>query len=276
MRGSSSRVGGVNYTGHLTRLMHDIVERVPTLGFIDLSRVLVFARPGRTSADGAFASCHCLSLPPSEPGYFFWRDRTTGDITRRTEWFVTKSPEVSFDGRLMNYLISFALPRFTDQTLTRSRKRRSIRRSGPIGCQTRHRDSRALLHSIPNRTAFAASIAPTAWHRTPCTARPTSKTWRRSCSNTSHRSPPLLLEFLPERFSGSARPLRCHWRHNVPLVPLLPTPLSRSSRRPADDGGRWSSPSRAHHRPVGSPFGRDDLQFREFTVQARVRSPTTP
>jgi hypothetical protein len=113
----------VNYTGQLTRLMHDIVSRVPELSFIDLSRVLVFARPGRSSADGAYASCHCLSLPTSEPGYFFWRDRTTGAITRRSEWFVTKSPEVSFDDRLMNYMISFALPRFTDQTLTRSRKR---------------------------------------------------------------------------------------------------------------------------------------------------------
>jgi hypothetical protein len=44
-------------------------------------------------------------------------------VTRRTEWFVTKSPKVYFDGRLMNYMISFALPRFTDQTLARSRKR---------------------------------------------------------------------------------------------------------------------------------------------------------
>lgn len=114
---------GINYTGYLTRLMQDIVSRVPELGFIDLDRVLVFARPGRTSADGPYASCHCLSLPTSEPGYFFWRDRQTGDITRRTEWFVTKSPEVYFDGRLMNYMISFALPRFTDQTLARSRKR---------------------------------------------------------------------------------------------------------------------------------------------------------
>lgn len=115
--------GGVNYTGHLTRLMHDIVSRIPELSFIDLSRVLVFARPGRSSADGAYASCHCLSLPTSEPGYFFWRDRETGAVTRRTEWFVTKSPEVYFDGRLMNYMISFSLPRFTDQTLSRSRKR---------------------------------------------------------------------------------------------------------------------------------------------------------
>ena len=67
---------------------------MPELSFIDLSRVLVFARPGRSSADGAYASCHSLGLPTSEPGYFFWRDRTTGDVTRRTEWFVTKSPEV--------------------------------------------------------------------------------------------------------------------------------------------------------------------------------------
>ncbi len=115
--------GGINYTGHVTRLMQDIVSRVPELSFIDLSRVLVFARPGRTSADGAYASCHSLGLPTSDPGYFFWRDRETGAVTRRTQWFVTKSPEVFIDGRLMNYMISFALPRFTDQTLARSRKR---------------------------------------------------------------------------------------------------------------------------------------------------------
>jgi hypothetical protein len=113
----------MNYTAHLTRLMHDVVARVPTFSFIDLSRVLVFARPGRTSADGAYASCHSLGLPTSDPGYFFWRDRKTGDVTRRTEWFVTKSPSVYVGGKLMNYMISFALPRFTDQTLKRSRKR---------------------------------------------------------------------------------------------------------------------------------------------------------
>ena len=115
--------GGINYTGQLTRLMQDIVARVTALGFIDLDRVLVFARPGRSSADGAYASCHSLGLPTSEPGYFFWRDRQTGEVTRRTEWFVTKSPQVYLNGNLVNYMISFALPRFTDQTLARSRKR---------------------------------------------------------------------------------------------------------------------------------------------------------
>jgi hypothetical protein len=114
---------GIDYTGQLTSLMHDVVAKVPTLSFISLDRVLVFARPGRTSADGAYASCHSLGLPTSEPGYFFWRDRKTGMVTRRSEWFVTKSPRVTVGGTTMNYMISFALPRFTDQTLQRSRKR---------------------------------------------------------------------------------------------------------------------------------------------------------
>jgi hypothetical protein len=115
--------GGINYTGHVTRLMQDIVAKVPELAFIDLDRVLVFARPGRSSADGAYASCHSLGLPTSDPGYFYWRDKASGKVTRRTEWFVTKSPEVYVDNLQMNYLVSFSLPRFTDQTLSRSRKR---------------------------------------------------------------------------------------------------------------------------------------------------------
>lgn len=115
--------GGINYTGHLTTLIRDIVSRVHELSFIDVNRVLVFARPGRSSADGPYASCHSLGLPTSEPGYFFWCDRGTGAVTRRTEWFVTKSPEVFVGDERMNYMISFALPRFTDQALSRSRKR---------------------------------------------------------------------------------------------------------------------------------------------------------
>jgi hypothetical protein len=114
---------GINYTGHVSRLMADIVARVPALHFVDLNRVLVFARPGRSGADGPYASCHCLTLPESEPGYFFWRDQHTGRITRRSEWFVTKSPTVELAGQSIAYLISFTLPRFCDQSLSRSRKR---------------------------------------------------------------------------------------------------------------------------------------------------------
>src|SRR5678816_3242136 len=106
----------INYTERLTLLMNDIVSRVPALSFIDAGEVLVFARTGRTHAAGAFATCHCLTLPPSEPGYYFWRDRRSGKITRRSEWFITRSPQVSIGSRPMKYLISFSLPRFCDQS----------------------------------------------------------------------------------------------------------------------------------------------------------------
>ena len=114
----------INYTERLTALMQDIVRRVPSLSFIDPGDVLLFARSGRSNAEGAFATCHCLTLPASEPGYYFWRDRATHQITRRSEWFVTKSPVVRIGGREIKYMISFALPRFCDQSLDRSRKER--------------------------------------------------------------------------------------------------------------------------------------------------------
>ena len=114
----------INYTERLTLLMQDIAQRVPALSFIDIADVLVFARPGRSSAEGAFATCHCLTLPASEPGYYFWRDRESGKITRRSEWFVTRSPSVSIGPRPLKYLVSFSLPRFCDQTFDRSRKER--------------------------------------------------------------------------------------------------------------------------------------------------------
>jgi hypothetical protein len=112
----------INYTERIALLMQDVVERVPRLSFIDLKEVLVFGRFGRSDAEGAFATCHCLTLPESEPGYYFWRDRITGELTRRSEWFVTKSPEVRIGANRIKYLVSFVLPRFCDQTLERSRK----------------------------------------------------------------------------------------------------------------------------------------------------------
>jgi len=114
----------INYTERLSLLMQDVVSRVPQLSFIDMAEVLVFARSGRSNAEGAFATCHCLTLPASEPGYYFWRDRTTMKLTRRSEWFVTKSPTVTIGPRQVKYMLSFTLPRFCDQSLDRSRKER--------------------------------------------------------------------------------------------------------------------------------------------------------
>lgn len=114
----------INYTEQITRLMSDLVCRVPDLAYIDLSRLLVFARFGRSDAEGAYATCHAISLPSSEPSYYFWRDRKTGAMTRRSEWFVTKSPQVELGSTRIDYMISFCLPRFCDQTIARAHKQR--------------------------------------------------------------------------------------------------------------------------------------------------------
>ena len=115
-------VSMINYTERIALLMDDVCRRTPRLSFIDLKQVLIFGRFGRSHTEGAFATCHCLTLPDSEPGYYFWRDRDTGHLTRRSEWFVTKSPEVRIGGTKIKYLISFVLPRFCEQSLERSRK----------------------------------------------------------------------------------------------------------------------------------------------------------
>src|SRR5260370_9869755 len=115
-------VGMMNYTERMALLMQDVVSRTPALGFIDLREVLVFGRFGRPEGEGAFATCHCLTLPETEPGYYFWKDRATGELTRRSEWFVTKTPEVRVGATRIKYLISFVLPRFCEQTPERSWK----------------------------------------------------------------------------------------------------------------------------------------------------------
>ena len=112
----------INYTERIALLMQDVVRKTPSLSFITLPEVLVFGRFGRTDAEGAFATCHCLTLPTSEPGYFFWKDRATGELTRQSEWFITKSPTVRIGPTEIKYLISFVLPRFCDQSLAHSRK----------------------------------------------------------------------------------------------------------------------------------------------------------
>jgi hypothetical protein len=118
----------IDYTLHVRLLVEDIVARTPALAHVDPRRVLVFARHGRSDAHGAFATCHSLMLPASEPAYYFWRDRRTGALSRRSEWFVTRSPEVRVAGRRISHLVSIALPRFCDQTLADTHKERVYER----------------------------------------------------------------------------------------------------------------------------------------------------
>ena len=52
----------------------------------------MFARSGRADREGPYATCHCICLSAERSRLYFWRDQTTGALTRRSEWFVTKSP----------------------------------------------------------------------------------------------------------------------------------------------------------------------------------------
>jgi hypothetical protein len=112
-----------HFTDALSKLVADITARVPALEHVRPERTLLFARRGRTGADGPNATCHCLTLPTSEPGYYFWADAATGSLTRRSPWFVTRSPEVSIHGTPVEYMISVALPRFSDQVSRRKLER---------------------------------------------------------------------------------------------------------------------------------------------------------
>jgi hypothetical protein len=144
----------INYTEHLTQLMQDVVSRVPTLSFIDIDAVLLFARFGKLNADGALATCHCLGLPATDPGYYFWRDRDTGRMTRRSEWFITKTPVVTIGTRELKYLISFALPRFCNQSLERSRKERFYRRADDGWIAKLDTVIHELYHIDPGQTSI--------------------------------------------------------------------------------------------------------------------------
>ena len=90
----------INYTDHLFLLMKDIVARVPTLSFIDMKRVLAL-RAGRTTAEGTRATASaCRQASPVTTGAIATRVTST----RRSEWFVTKSPRVHVEGDSIDYM----------------------------------------------------------------------------------------------------------------------------------------------------------------------------
>ena len=67
----------INYTEHVRQLMSDIVQRVPRLSFLDMNRILVFARSGRADREGPYATCHCIAFHRAIPA------TTSGAIRRR-------------------------------------------------------------------------------------------------------------------------------------------------------------------------------------------------
>jgi hypothetical protein len=257
---------GINYTGQLTLLMQDVIAKVPSLSFIDLDQVLVFARPGRSSADGAYASCHSLGLPTSDPGYFFWRDRKTGSITRRTEWFVTKSPKVFFDGKSMNYMISFALPRFTDQTLLRSRKRSLYPEGTPDWVAKLDTVVHELYHIDPEQNCLrrfrrADGTESDALHNATYFEDVAELVQQYLASNPDQR----LLEFLKYDFDGLRARYGAVAGTTFRSFPSYPRRYREAVAGPMLPPDIQNAPVERVIDASGRVFSEDDLQLREFT-----------
>jgi hypothetical protein len=272
----ASILEGLNYTGQINRLMRDIVARVPALQFIDLSSVLVFARPGRTGADGPYASCHCLTIPESEPGYFFWRDSQTGEVTRRSEWFVTKSPTVALGGQRVSYLISFAIPRFCDQSLARSRKRELYPSGTPNWVAKLDTIVHELYHIDPSglglRVFERADGQPSQSIHSPSFFEDVAAMVQQYLASNPD---PGLLEFLHDDFTGLVA------RHggvvgvtfrSFPSYPRRYREVLRPQPAAPDLGDVQLSPMEVD--TVATSFSEGDLQLRQFLASGTRLVPT--
>ena len=230
-------IGMLNYTDAIATLMRDITQRVPALAFIDLSQVLVFARFGRANADGPYATCHSLNLPTSEPGYFFWRDPSTGHVTRRSEWFVTRSPSVTVRGARIAYLVSVLAAAVLRADAGAVAQTAPLRGGRALARQARHGHARALPRRSRVSPASAGSCAATA-------SRPHAAT----APSSSPRC--------PTWWDGISRPGQ---------TPRPSTSCVTTSRRSAGSTGRWWPP------PSGS-----SRRFRSATTTPWARSPMPP
>ena len=195
----------IDYTHRVRLLMEDVVARLPALAHIDLEQVLVFARLGRAGTHGAYATCHSLMLPDSEPAYYFWRDRRTGALSRRSEWFTTRSPEVRLGGRRISHLVSIALPRFCDQTLKDTHKER-VYGGGKEWVAKLDTIVHELYHVDPHQGGIRVSVkadgSPGAQAHTPQFFRDVQRMVREYLAG---RPDPAVWEFLTLDFDGLAK-----------------------------------------------------------------------
>ena len=259
----------INYTERLALLMQDVVARTPRLAFIDLSEVVVFGRFGRSDAEGAFATCHCLTLPETEPGYFFWKDRDTGELTRRSPWFVTKSPIVRIGTKRIKYLISFVLPRFCDQTLVRSRKADLYGGAAPWIAKL---DTvvHELYHIDPAATGIRA-VQRADGSRSPRTHGPmfyeevADMVQEYLASNPD----PRLYDFLEADFNGLTTRYGGVVATTFRNFPSFPQRYMETVDLPAPDACERIVPLKSVSQPV--VYTEDDLHIREFTDSSSRR-----
>ncbi len=268
----------INYTEHIARLIDEIVARVPALSFIDTREILVFARFGRTSRQGAFATCHCLNEPPGDPAYYSWRDPRTGRLVRRSEWFVARSPTVRLGQQRVHYLVSFALPRFCNLTLARSGKaslhpgaEQWVARLDTIVHELYHIDPEQGIRRMARAdgTGSQRSHAPAFFDDVARMVR----------EFLASRPDPACYEFLRHDF----RQLTARHGEIVGTTfrafPSFPQRyLERLAVQPGEPGGMPVEPLRVRRRPVR--YTEHDLQRRQFLARSSrvwpAQGPTRP
>lgn len=97
---------GFDFTGHMRRLCVDVVERLPALAHVDMSRVAVsFCQTRKNVSWGMWAKLTPLRF----------QDGALTTRRRRQTWTVQRVYDTS--GREMLYILSFYLPRFMQQSL---------------------------------------------------------------------------------------------------------------------------------------------------------------
>ncbi len=224
----------INYTERLTLLMQDIVSRVPAL---------VVHRHGRRAGVRAAGTVECrgrlrhLPLPQSSAErarlLLLARPRIPACITRRSEWFVTKSPVVTIGARQMKYMISFTLPRFCDQSLDRSRKERCYPGAEQPWIAKLDTVVHELYHIDPEQNGIRRIDRGDGTYSAHCHSHQffeqVADDGRRRIS--TRRPDPAVVRFSPARLRRARGAPRRRRRHELPDVSVLSPAVHRGARR---------------------------------------------
>ena len=224
---------------------------------------------------GAFATCHCLNLPRASPAITSGAIARPDEITRRSEWFVTKSPIVTVDSprrEIPDLVHAAALLRSVARPLAQGALLSPLDRR--LDRQARYGRSTSCITSIPSRTGSGGSIARTAPVRRTATGRSFSEVAQMVEEYLDTTPDPAIYDFLKHDFDALEA------RHGgVVGTSFRPFPsypqrfIERLAEQPACSGGtrRRSMSSPGASRRRARRFTEDDLHVRQF-LRATSRS----
>ena len=192
----------------------------------------MFARFGRPEAEGAFATCHCLTLPESEPGYYFWKDRDDrrADAPLRVvRHQVAGRARRRHANQVSDLVRAAALLRSDARTIVQGRAlSATLARGSPSSTPS----STSSITSIRPRPACASSCTPTARDSMRSHGPQFYEDVAEMMQAYLASNPdPALYEFLKRRFRGARRPLRRRVGDDVQEFPVVPAALHGAGRQ---------------------------------------------